>query len=525
MRPWSIRSCPDPDTPQVDDWIEVARLGLEELGAGATVHLPLAVLPDVGAARAAPGARRAPRPAPVGRAARPVAVRVGARDRVVRPGRSRRRGDPRVVGEPPGAARVLRRRPLLPGGGRTEPTASRSASTSTSSAARPTSTRTPATASGPRCSTGVAIRRCASGRASRLQAVLLLRDLMGNGRPRGRDHGARLFEQERHPGDALLLRAAASPPTATTSRPTPSSAAPPRSSASARSGSACPRWWSTTCGPRWARRRPASTATRRPSCGWRASPARTARPPRRSCVREILEAAGIQTGLLGTVKQVVGGVEEAVERTTPEAIDLQATFRRMLDARRRRLRDGGLLARARARPRERASASRPRSSPTSPRTTSTSTRRWRTTSSPSGGCSTSPGPASSTSTTSTGAGSPPRCSATPSRSRSNSEADYRARDVRFDVAGARSPSTLRTGRSSSRRGCPGLFNVPNALAALATARALGVDAEAAARGPRRAPGGCRGASSRSRRGRTSGCSSTTRTRPTRSRTCCAPRAS
>ncbi len=49
-------------------------------------------------------------------------------------------------------------------------------------------------------------------------------------------------------------------------------------------------------------------------------------------VREILEAAGIRTGLLGTVKQVVGGVEEEVERTTPEAIDLQATFRRMLDA-------------------------------------------------------------------------------------------------------------------------------------------------------------------------------------------------
>ncbi|HVQ60253.1 MAG TPA: UDP-N-acetylmuramoyl-L-alanyl-D-glutamate--2,6-diaminopimelate ligase [Solirubrobacterales bacterium] len=49
-------------------------------------------------------------------------------------------------------------------------------------------------------------------------------------------------------------------------------------------------------------------------------------------VREILEAAGIQCGLLGTVKQVVGGAEEAVERTTPEAIDLQATFRRMLDA-------------------------------------------------------------------------------------------------------------------------------------------------------------------------------------------------
>ncbi len=49
-------------------------------------------------------------------------------------------------------------------------------------------------------------------------------------------------------------------------------------------------------------------------------------------VRALLEAAGIQTGLLGTVKSVVGGREEPVERTTPEAIDLQATFRRMLDA-------------------------------------------------------------------------------------------------------------------------------------------------------------------------------------------------
>lgn len=48
-------------------------------------------------------------------------------------------------------------------------------------------------------------------------------------------------------------------------------------------------------------------------------------------VRSVLEAGGVRTGLLGTVKQVVGGIEEEVERTTPEAIDLQATFRRMLD--------------------------------------------------------------------------------------------------------------------------------------------------------------------------------------------------
>ena len=48
-------------------------------------------------------------------------------------------------------------------------------------------------------------------------------------------------------------------------------------------------------------------------------------------VRALLEAAGRQTGLLGTVKSVIGGAELAVERTTPEAIDLQRAFRAMLD--------------------------------------------------------------------------------------------------------------------------------------------------------------------------------------------------
>jgi UDP-N-acetylmuramoyl-L-alanyl-D-glutamate--2,6-diaminopimelate ligase len=48
-------------------------------------------------------------------------------------------------------------------------------------------------------------------------------------------------------------------------------------------------------------------------------------------VRDVLEHAGRQTGLLGTVKQVVGGVEEEAIRTTGEAIDLQATFARMLE--------------------------------------------------------------------------------------------------------------------------------------------------------------------------------------------------
>jgi UDP-N-acetylmuramoyl-L-alanyl-D-glutamate--2,6-diaminopimelate ligase len=48
-------------------------------------------------------------------------------------------------------------------------------------------------------------------------------------------------------------------------------------------------------------------------------------------VRELLEAGGLQSGLLGTVKSIVGGAERAVERTTPEAIELQRGFREMLE--------------------------------------------------------------------------------------------------------------------------------------------------------------------------------------------------
>jgi UDP-N-acetylmuramoyl-L-alanyl-D-glutamate--2,6-diaminopimelate ligase len=47
--------------------------------------------------------------------------------------------------------------------------------------------------------------------------------------------------------------------------------------------------------------------------------------------RALIEGAGMSCGLLGTVKSVVGGVEHDVVRTTPEAIDLQRTFREMLD--------------------------------------------------------------------------------------------------------------------------------------------------------------------------------------------------
>jgi UDP-N-acetylmuramoyl-L-alanyl-D-glutamate--2,6-diaminopimelate ligase len=47
-------------------------------------------------------------------------------------------------------------------------------------------------------------------------------------------------------------------------------------------------------------------------------------------VRHLLESAGRPCGLLGGVTTVVGGAERPAVRTTPEAIDLQATFRAML---------------------------------------------------------------------------------------------------------------------------------------------------------------------------------------------------
>ncbi len=48
-------------------------------------------------------------------------------------------------------------------------------------------------------------------------------------------------------------------------------------------------------------------------------------------IRALLEADARRTGLLGTVKSIIGGREHEVVRTTPEAIDLQRTFRTMLD--------------------------------------------------------------------------------------------------------------------------------------------------------------------------------------------------
>src|ERR671932_509032 len=49
-------------------------------------------------------------------------------------------------------------------------------------------------------------------------------------------------------------------------------------------------------------------------------------------VYAILAAAGRRPGLLGTIEARLAGERRPVVRTTPEAIDLQRTFREMLDA-------------------------------------------------------------------------------------------------------------------------------------------------------------------------------------------------
>jgi UDP-N-acetylmuramoyl-L-alanyl-D-glutamate--2,6-diaminopimelate ligase len=49
-------------------------------------------------------------------------------------------------------------------------------------------------------------------------------------------------------------------------------------------------------------------------------------------LREILEADGRRCGLLGTIKEIVGGAERLPHLTTPAAIDLQHDLRQMADA-------------------------------------------------------------------------------------------------------------------------------------------------------------------------------------------------
>jgi UDP-N-acetylmuramoyl-L-alanyl-D-glutamate--2,6-diaminopimelate ligase len=198
-------------------------------------------------------------------------------------------------------------------------------------------------------------------------------------------------------------------------------------------------------------------------------------------VHEILKAADIRCGLLGTVKQIVGGVEKDVVRTTPEAIELQSTFRQMLS--------GGdeacaMEVSSHAMTLHRADAidwdvaiftnltqdhldfhadmedyflAKRKLFEAGPKTAIVNVddpygRRLA---------------------------EEFECV---TFSAEGAEADYSARDVSFDAGGAR----FRIGEQRLRTALPGHFNVANALGAFAAAEALGVGSEIAAAGLARA---------------------------------------
>ena len=216
-------------------------------------------------------------------------------------------------------------------------------------------------------------------------------------------------------------------------------------------------------------------------------------------IRHILEAHGIQTGLLGTVKRVVGGDEEEVERTTPEAIDLQHTFRRMLDrgdeacamevsshALALERTPGVHFAVAvftnltqdhldfHADMEEYFGAKRTLFSPPGAGTPGSGRRRQL------------PGAAVVNIDDAYGArlareltkpGQSPLLTFSPAGA---DEADFRALDASFDASGSRFRCLGPGGEVEVRMPLPGHFNVENALAAIGACHVLGVPAEAAA---------------------------------------------
>jgi UDP-N-acetylmuramoyl-L-alanyl-D-glutamate--2,6-diaminopimelate ligase len=192
-------------------------------------------------------------------------------------------------------------------------------------------------------------------------------------------------------------------------------------------------------------------------------------------VRHLLEAAGGSCGLLGTVKRVVGGQEEDVERTTPEAIDLQATFRRMLDAGDRACAmevsshalELGRVAGIRFACRVFTNLTQDHLDfhETMDAYFAAKRRLFD-----------QPGAAVINIDDDYGmrlaSELPDAITYAVER-----DADYRARDVSFDVAASTFTADTPDGALRLRVPLPGLFNVQNALAAIAAARALGVGAE------------------------------------------------
>jgi UDP-N-acetylmuramoyl-L-alanyl-D-glutamate--2,6-diaminopimelate ligase len=203
-------------------------------------------------------------------------------------------------------------------------------------------------------------------------------------------------------------------------------------------------------------------------------------------VRHVLEAQGTQTGLLGTVKRVVGGAEDEVERTTPEAIDLQATFRRMLEAG-----DAAcaMEVSSHALALERTAGVRFAVAVFTNLTQDHldfhrdmedyfGAKRQLFLSSPGAAVVNVDDPYGARMATELAeAGSPPLITFSPS---GGEAADFRALDVSFDAAGSRFRCLGPDGEVAVRTPLPGHFNVENSLAAVAACHALGVPSDASA---------------------------------------------
>jgi UDP-N-acetylmuramoyl-L-alanyl-D-glutamate--2,6-diaminopimelate ligase len=223
-------------------------------------------------------------------------------------------------------------------------------------------------------------------------------------------------------------------------------------------------------------------------------------------LRGILEDAGRRTGLLGTVKRVVGGVDEEVERTTPEAIDLQRTFRRM--------RDDGDVACAMEVSSHALAYGRAEGIHFAVKVFTNLTQdhldfhsdmddyflaKRRLFVAADGPGTPSAGTAVVNVDDDYGrrladelaAGERRAASGVLTFSASGAEADFRAEDVEFDVAGARFRCHGPDGEAQVEMPLPGQFNVANGLAAIASAHALGVgvaEACASLSGAQRVPG-------------------------------------
>lgn len=197
-------------------------------------------------------------------------------------------------------------------------------------------------------------------------------------------------------------------------------------------------------------------------------------------VRGLLEAAGRQTGLLGTVKAVVGGSEREVQRTTAEAIELQADLRAM--------RDGGDVAAAievssHALELHRADAVRFAAAiftnltqdhldfhPTMEEYFLAKRRLFETT----------PGVAVVNVDDAYGrrlAGELRAAGASLVTIAIDHEADYRATELTTGLTGSRFTALTPEGPIAMRTPLPGRFNVQNVLGAVAAVRALGVTLE------------------------------------------------